>query len=111
MRSKTDGGDRKARPITNHDRRRTRRVWGSDRRENTGIRSGVEGGTQVGDPLGADRRCQPHGAEVLRQRGLIAPPRPGQRLARLGGWSPGRHEQESSTGERGRRLELRTRPP
>jgi hypothetical protein len=56
-RSRTHGGDRKARPITNHDRRRTRGVWGSDRREDTGIRSGVERGTRVGDPLGADRRC------------------------------------------------------
>src|SRR6185295_13608359 len=31
-RSRTHGGDRKARPITNYDRR-TRGVWGSDRRE------------------------------------------------------------------------------
>src|SRR6185312_13000711 len=30
-RSRTHGGDRKARPITNHDGRRTRGVWGSDR--------------------------------------------------------------------------------
>ena len=42
--SRTHGGDRKARPITNHDERRTRGVWGSDRREDTGIRGGVEGG-------------------------------------------------------------------
>ena len=28
-RSRTHGGDRKARPITNHDGRRTRGVWGS----------------------------------------------------------------------------------
>ena len=55
-RSRTHGGDRKARPITNHDRRRTRGVWGSDGREDTGIRSGVERGTRVGDPLGAVRR-------------------------------------------------------
>ena len=33
MRSRIHGGDRKARPITNHDRRRTSGVWGSDRRE------------------------------------------------------------------------------
>ena len=39
--SRTHGGDRKARPITNHDRR-TRWVWGSDRREDTSIGSGVE---------------------------------------------------------------------
>ena len=66
-RSRTYDGDRKARPITNHDGRRTRGVWGSNRREDTGIRSGVEGGTRVGDPLGADRRRQSHGAEGLRQ--------------------------------------------
>ena len=58
-RSRTHGGDRKARPVTNHDGRRTRGLWGSDRREDTGIRSGVEGGTRVGDPLGADRRVRP----------------------------------------------------
>ena len=40
-RSRTHGGDRKARPITNHDRKGTRGVWGSDRREDTSIRSGV----------------------------------------------------------------------
>ena len=73
-RSRTDDGDMKARPITNHDGRRTRGVWGSDRREYTGIRGGVEGGTRVGDPLGADRRCPPHGAEGLRQCGLVPPP-------------------------------------
>ena len=55
VRSRTHGGDRKARPITNHDGR-TRGVWGSNRREDTGIWGGVEGGTRVGDPLGADRR-------------------------------------------------------
>ena len=44
-RSRTHGGDRKARPITNHDGRRTRGVWGSDRREDTGMWGGMEGGT------------------------------------------------------------------
>ena len=78
--SRIHGSDRKARPITNHDGRRTRGVWGSDKREDTGIRGGVEGGTRVGDPLGADRRCQPHGAEGLRQRGLVPP------LVQVGGW-------------------------
>ena len=34
-RSRTHGGDRKARLITNHDGRRTRGVWGLDRREDT----------------------------------------------------------------------------
>ena len=72
-RSRTHSGDRKARPITNHDRR-TRGVWGSDGREDIGIRSGVERGTRVGDPLGADRRRQSHGAEGLRQSGLVPPP-------------------------------------
>jgi len=91
-RSRTHGGDRKTGPITNHDGRRTREMWGSDRRDNTGIWSGVEGGTRVGDPLSADRRCQPHGAEGLRQRGLVPPPRLGRWLAGLSGWSPGRHE-------------------
>ena len=32
-RSRTHGGDRKARPVINHDGRRTRGVWGSNRRE------------------------------------------------------------------------------
>src|SRR6185437_5442534 len=75
-RSRTHGGDRKARPITNHDRRRTRGVWGSDRREDTSIGSGVERGTRVGDPLGAGRRRQSHGAEGLLQSGLVPPPGP-----------------------------------
>ena len=44
-RSRTHGGDRKAKPITNHDGRRTKGVWGSDRREDTGIWGGVERGT------------------------------------------------------------------
>ena len=30
---------------------------------------GVEGGTRVSDPLGADRRRPPHGAEGLREQG------------------------------------------
>jgi hypothetical protein len=30
--------------------------------------------TQVGDPLGADGRRQPHGAEGLHQWSLIPPP-------------------------------------
>ena len=81
--SRTHGGDRKARPVTNHDGR-TRGVWGSDR-EDTGMRCGVEGGTRVGDPLGADRRRPPHGAEGLREQG-------------------------SSSGEHGRRLRLRAPP-
>ena len=110
-RSRTHGGDRKARPITNHDRRRTRRVWGSDRREDTSIRSGVERGARVGDPLGAGRRRQSHGAEGLRQSGLVPPPRPGRLLAGLSGRGPGRREEWSSASEHGRRLELRTRPP
>ena len=68
-RSRTHDGDRKARPITNHDGRRIRGVWGSDIREDTDIWGGVEGGTRVGDPLGADRRRPPHGAEGLREQG------------------------------------------
>ena len=39
-RRRTHDSDRKTRLITNHDRR-TRGVWRSDKRENTGIRSGV----------------------------------------------------------------------
>ena len=37
IRSRTHGGDRKTRPITNYDERRTKGVWGLDRREDTGI--------------------------------------------------------------------------
>ena len=55
-------------------------MWGSDRREDTGVWGGVEGGIRVGDPLSADRRSQPHGAEGLRQRGLVPPP------GLVGGW-------------------------
>ena len=110
-RSRTHGGDRKARPITNYDRRRTRGVWGSDRREDTSIGSGVERGARVGDPLGAGRRRQSHGAEGLRQSGLVPPPRPGRLLAGLSGRGPGRREEWSSASEHGRRLELRTRRP
>ena len=76
-RSRTHGGDRKARPITNHDRRRTRGVWGSDRTEDTSIGSGVERGARVGDPLGAGRRRQSHGAEgliIVHTRSLSEPP-------------------------------------
>src|SRR6185369_12873576 len=69
-RSRTHGSDRKARPVTNYDGRRTSGVWGSDRREDTGMWGGVEGGTRVG----ADRRRPPHGAEGLRQCGLVPPP-------------------------------------
>src|SRR6185312_14349583 len=110
-RSRTHGGDRKARPITNHDRRKTRRVSGSDGREDTGIRSGVERGTQVGDPLGVDRRRQSHGVEGLCQSGLVPPPRPGRLLAGLSWRGPVRCGEGSNTGEHGRWLELRTRPP
>jgi hypothetical protein len=53
--STTHGSDRKTRPITNHNRRRIRVMWGLDRRKEASIRGGVVGGTQVGDPLGADR--------------------------------------------------------
>ena len=82
-RSRTHGGDRKARPVTNHDGRRTKGVWGSDRREDTDMWGGVEGGTRVGDPLGADRRRQPHGAEGLRNAAWSHPP--GQVGCWLGG--------------------------
>src|SRR6185503_132673 len=110
-RSRTHGGDRKTRPITNYDRRRKRGVWGSDRREDTGIRSDVERGTRVGDPLGAGRRRQSHGAEGLRQSSQVPPPRPSRLLAGLSGQGPGRREEWSGVCEHGRRLELRTRPP
>jgi hypothetical protein len=38
-------------------------MWGSDKRNEASIRGGVVEGTRVGDPLGADRWCHPHGAE------------------------------------------------
>jgi hypothetical protein len=66
--SRTHGSDRKARPITNHDRRWIRRMWWSDRRHEARIRGGMVGGTRVGNPLGVDRRGHPHGAESLRRR-------------------------------------------
>jgi hypothetical protein len=45
-----------------------------DRRKDTDVRSGVERGTRVSDPLGTNRRSQAHGAEGLRQSCLIPPP-------------------------------------
>ena len=39
--SRTHDGDRKTRPIANHDGGRTRGMWGSDRREDTGMWGGV----------------------------------------------------------------------
>src|SRR6185369_1221401 len=110
-RSRTHGSDRKARPVTNHDGRRTRGVWGSDRREDTDMWGGVEGGTRVGDPLGADRRRLPYGAEGLRQCGLVPPPRPGRPLGGGGGRGPKRWEKGDRRGEPCRRPELRTGPP
>ena len=98
-RSRTHGGDRKARSVTNHDGRRTRGVWGSDRREDTDIWGDVEGGTRVGDPLGADRRRPPHGAEGLRQCSLVPPPQ--ARLA--AGWVERAGSRTVRTGERRRR--------
>ena len=70
---------------------------------------GVEGGTRVGDPLSADRRRPPHGAEGLRQCGLVPPPRPGRLLAGWSGRCPERREQGSSSGEHGYWLGQRTR--
>jgi hypothetical protein len=64
-RSRTHAGDRKARPITNHDRSRIRGMWWLDRRHEASIRGGMVGGTRVGNPLGADMRGHPHGVESL----------------------------------------------
>ena len=69
-------------------------MWGSDRRDDTSIRGGVEGDTRVGDSLGADRRRQSHGAEGLRQSGLV--PTPQARSA--AGWA---ERAGSSTARRG----------
>jgi hypothetical protein len=73
-RSTTHGGDRKTRPITNHDCRRIRGMWRSDRRKKSNIRGGVVRGTRASDPLGADSRCHPHGVECMRWVGVIPPP-------------------------------------
>jgi hypothetical protein len=62
-RSRTHGGDRKTRPVTNHDRRRIRRMRGANTRENASIRGGVVRSPQVSNRLGADRRSHSHGAE------------------------------------------------
>jgi hypothetical protein len=75
-RSTTHGGDRKTRPITNHDCRRIRGMWRSDRRKKSNIRGGVVRGTRASDPLGADSRCHPHGVECMRWVGVIPPPPP-----------------------------------
>jgi hypothetical protein len=45
------------------------------------MRCGVEGSPRIGNPVGMDRWCQPHGAECLQQSGWSPPPGPGQRLA------------------------------
>jgi hypothetical protein len=63
----THRSDRKTGSITDHDGGRTRGVRRSDRRKDTRIRSSVVRGTQVGDPLGANGRRQPHSAEGLCQ--------------------------------------------
>jgi hypothetical protein len=65
-------------------------------------------GTRVGDPLGADRRGQPHSAAGLRQGSLIPPPPRPRRAGRrwITGWRVG-----GSTRDHGRRLVRGTRPP
>jgi hypothetical protein len=105
--SRTHRSDRKTGTITDHDGRRTRGVRRSDKRKDTRIRSSVVRGTRVGDPLGADGRCQPHSAEGLRQGSLI-PPRPRRTGRRM--WTPGRRV-GGSTHDQGRRLVRGTRPP
>jgi hypothetical protein len=57
-RSRANRGDRKTRPITNHDRRRIGGVRGMDGREDTNIRCGVEGSPRVGNPIGANWWCR-----------------------------------------------------
>ena len=69
--------------------------------EDTGMWGGVEGGTRVGDPLGADLQRPPHGAEGLRQCGLVPPPRSDRLLAGWSGRGSERCEQGSSSGEHG----------
>jgi hypothetical protein len=62
----THGGDGKTRPITNHERRGIRRMRRANKREDAGIKGGVERGPRVNNPLGGDKRCRPHGVECLR---------------------------------------------
>ena len=71
-RNRTDCSDRKARPITNHDGRRTRGVWGQT--EERIPASGVVWKEALESAIHSRR--QPHGTEGLRQRGLVPPPRP-----------------------------------
>jgi len=104
------GGDRKTRPIADHDGRRARRMGRPDRREYTSGRSGVVGGTRVSNPLGTHWRCQPHGAERTSQPNLVPSSRPGQR--RLSRWDPGRRRRRrSNASEHSRRLVLSARTP
>ena len=91
--SGTHGGDRKTRAIADHDRGRTRGIGGSDGRKDASMRCGVEQGARVGNPVGADWRCQPHGTESLCR------------------WNPGRWERGSGASEHGRWLGRRTRTP
>jgi hypothetical protein len=95
-RSRTYGGDRKTRTITNHDRR----MQGANIRKNASIRGRVERSPRVSNTLGANRRCHPHVVECLHWSGWIPSPRPGRRLAGLSGWSPG-WRKRSHTSEHG----------
>jgi len=63
-RSSTHGGDRKTRPITNHDRRGARRMGVGQKKE---YQHQAWCGTKprVSNPVGTDWRCQPHVNEGL----------------------------------------------
>ena len=73
-------------------------MWGSDRREDTGMWGGVEGGTRVGDPLGADRRVRPM---ALKDCTRAAWSHPQARL--VAGWVERAGSRTARTGEQQRR--------
>ena len=109
-RGRTNGGDRDTGSVTNHDGRRIGRMSRTDRREYTRVRSSVVGSPRVSDPLSVRWWSQPHGAEGLRQRGLVPPPRPMRSVAWLRRGGPGRRGHGSGSSEHGRGLVLCTGP-
>jgi hypothetical protein len=73
---------------------------GANRREDAGIWGGVERGPRVGNLLGADGRCRPHGTKSLYRHSWYP-----SVMLRLSGWRPGQWhmERESGASEHDRR--------
>ena len=105
-RDRANGSDGDTRSVNNHDGRGIGRMSRTDRREYTSVRSSVVGGPRVSDPLSVLWWSQSHGAEGLRQRGLVPPSRPVRSRPSLRRWSPVRNR----ASEHGRGLVRRPWP-